>query len=54
MLVPACGLAGALVATAAARRSAPLDAAGNSVRAMNAITDISNALAANPYLSQPR
>jgi glutaminase len=31
--------------------SPPLDAAGNSVRAQKAITDISNALHGNPYLS---
>jgi len=31
--------------------SPPLDAAGNSVRAQNAIADISNALGANPYWS---
>jgi len=30
--------------------SPPLDAAGNSVRAQKAITDISNALHGNPYL----
>ena len=29
--------------------SPPLDAAGNSVRAQKAITDISNALGGNPY-----
>jgi glutaminase len=34
--------------------SPPLDSVGNSVRAQNAIRDISNALGANPYLSQPR
>ena len=34
--------------------SPPLDPAGNSVRAMKAIEDISNTLAANPFLSQPR
>ncbi len=34
--------------------SPPLDAAGNSVRAQNAIADISNALGGNPYAVQPR
>ena len=34
--------------------SPPLDAAGNSVRAQKAITDISNALGGNPYKVQPR
>ena len=34
--------------------SPPLDAAGNSVRAQKAITDISNALGGNPYAVQPR
>jgi glutaminase len=34
--------------------SPPLDAAGNSVRAQNAIADISNALGGNPYASKPR
>ena len=34
--------------------SPPLDAAGNSVRAMKAIEEISSTLAANPFLSQPR
>jgi glutaminase len=34
--------------------SPPLDEAGNSVRAMNAIRDVSMALNANPYMSQPR
>jgi glutaminase len=34
--------------------SPPLDPAGNSVRAMKAIEDISSTLAANPFLSQPR
>jgi glutaminase len=33
--------------------SPPLDAAGNSVRAQKAITDISNALGGNPYAVQP-
>jgi len=32
----------------------PLDAAGNSVRAQKAITDISNQLGGNPYASTPR
>ena len=34
--------------------SPPLDAAGNSVRAQNAIADISAALGGNPYASTPR
>jgi glutaminase len=34
--------------------SPPLDAAGNSVRAQNAIADISNALGGNPYSITPR
>jgi glutaminase len=34
--------------------SPPLDAAGNSVRAQKAITDISNALGGNPLAAQPR
>ncbi|GAB3095494.1 glutaminase A [Aestuariicella hydrocarbonica] len=34
--------------------SPPLDAAGNSVRAQKAITDISNALGGNPYEVSPR
>jgi glutaminase len=34
--------------------SPPLDAAGNSVRAQNAIADISAALGGNPYASPPR
>jgi glutaminase len=34
--------------------SPPLDAAGNSVRAQNAIADISNALGGNPYSVKPR
>jgi glutaminase len=33
--------------------SPPLDAAGNSIRAQRAITDISNALGGNPYAVQP-
>ena len=33
--------------------SPPLDAAGNSVRAQKAITDISNALGGNPYAASP-
>jgi len=33
--------------------SPPLDAAGNSVRAQKAISDISNALGGNPYATQP-
>ena len=34
--------------------SPPLDDAGNSIRAQRAITDISNALGGNPYVSKPR
>jgi glutaminase len=34
--------------------SPPLDAAGNSVRAQKAITDIAEALGANPYMVQPK
>jgi glutaminase len=34
--------------------SPPLDAAGNSVRAQKAITDVSNALGGNPYEVKPR
>jgi glutaminase len=34
--------------------SPPLDAAGNSVRAQKAITDVSNALGGNPYAPQPK
>jgi len=34
--------------------SPPLDAAGNSVRAQRAITDISEALGTNPYLVEPK
>ncbi len=34
--------------------SPPLDAAGNSVRAQKAITDVSNALGGNPYGVEPR
>jgi glutaminase len=34
--------------------SPPLDDAGNSVRAQNAIADISNALGGNPYAMKPR
>src|SRR4029079_13455197 len=34
--------------------SPPLDAAGNSLRAQKAITDISNALNGNPYAVMPR
>jgi glutaminase len=34
--------------------SPPLDAAGNSVRAQKAITDISSALGGNPYAIKPR
>ncbi len=33
--------------------SPPLDAAGNSVRAQKAITDVSNALGGNPYAASP-
>jgi len=35
-----------------AGRHTPLDAAGNSVRAQKAITDISNALGGNPYAAK--
>lgn len=53
------GVGGGIIAVAPGRFgiaviSPPLDEAGNSVRAVNAIRDISNALAANPYLAQPR
>ena len=34
--------------------SPPLDAAGNSIRAQKAISDISNALGGNPYKANPR
>ena len=34
--------------------SPPLDAAGNSIRAQKAITDISNSLGGNPYKANPR
>lgn len=34
--------------------SPPLDAAGNSVRAQKAITDVSNALGGNPYAATPK
>ena len=34
--------------------SPPLDAAGNSVRAQKAITDVSNALGGDPYEVKPR
>jgi glutaminase len=34
--------------------SPPLDAAGNSVKAQKAITDVSNAIGGNPYATQPK
>jgi glutaminase len=53
------GVGGGIVAVAPGKFgiavvSPPLDPVGNSVRAQNAIRDISAALGANPYLSQPR
>ncbi|MBI4893387.1 MAG: glutaminase A [Acidobacteria bacterium] len=53
------GVGGGIIAVAPGRFgiaviSPPLDAAGNSVRAQKAITDISNALGANPYRVLPR
>ncbi|MGH8492211.1 MAG: glutaminase A [Moraxellaceae bacterium] len=52
------GVGGGLIAVspgkfAIAVVSPPLDAAGNSVRAQNAIADISNALGGNPLASKP-
>jgi glutaminase len=52
------GVGGGLIAVspgkfAIAVVSPPLDAAGNSVRAQNAIADISNALGGNPLVSTP-
>ena len=52
------GVGGGLIAVSPgkfgiAAISPPLDAAGNSVRAQKAITDISNALRGNPYLFVP-
>ncbi|HEY1251449.1 MAG TPA: glutaminase A [Thermoanaerobaculia bacterium] len=53
------GVGGGLIAVAPGKFgiaviSPPLDAAGNSVRAQNAIADVSNALGGNPYASKPR
>jgi glutaminase len=53
------GVGGGLIAVAPGKFgiavvSPPLDDAGNSVRAQKAITDISNALGANPLASKPR
>jgi glutaminase len=53
------GVGGGLIAVAPGKFgiavvSPPLDDAGNSVRGQKAITDISNALGANPYASKPR
>jgi glutaminase len=53
------GVGGGIIAVSPGRFgiaviSPPLDAAGNSVRAQNAIADISNALGGNPYASKPR
>lgn len=52
------GVGGGIIAVAPgkfgiAAFSPPLDAAGNSVRAQKAITDIVNRLNANPYSVQP-
>jgi glutaminase len=53
------GVGGGLIAVSPGRFgiavvSPPLDEAGNSVRAQNAIADISNAVGGNPYASKPR
>jgi glutaminase len=53
------GVGGGIVAVSPGRFgiaviSPPLDPAGNSVRAQNAIADISNALGGNPYAPRPR
>ncbi len=53
------GVGGGIIAVAPgkfgiAAFSPPLDAAGNSVRAQKAITDVSAALGGNPYVVQPR
>jgi glutaminase len=53
------GVGGGLIAVSPGRFgiavvSPPLDEAGNSVRAQNAIADISNALGGNPYAAKPR
>jgi glutaminase len=53
------GVGGGLIAVAAGKFgiavvSPPLDEAGNSVRAQNAIADVSNALGGNPYAPRPR
>jgi len=52
------GVGGGIIAVSPGRFgiaviSPPLDAAGNSVRAQNAIADISNALGGNPYAVKP-
>jgi glutaminase len=52
------GVGGGIIAVSPGRFgiavvSPPLDAAGNSVRAQKAITDISNALGGNPYAAMP-
>lgn len=52
------GVGGGIIAVSPGRFgiaviSPPLDPAGNSVRAQNAIADISNALGGNPYLVKP-
>jgi len=53
------GVGGGIIAVSPGRFgiaviSPPLDAAGNSIRAQKAITDISNALGGNPYAVTPR
>jgi glutaminase len=53
------GVGGGLIAVSAGKFgvgvvSPPLDEAGNSVRAQNAIADISNALGGNPYRAHPK
>jgi len=53
------GVGGGIIAVSPGRFgiaviSPPLDKAGNSVRAQNAIRDVSKELAGNPFLSQPR
>jgi glutaminase len=53
------GVGGGLIAVAPGKFgiaviSPPLDKAGNSVRGQKAITDIANALGANPYLVKPQ
>jgi glutaminase len=54
----AVGVGGGLIAVSPgkfgiAAVSPPLDEAGNSVRAQNAIADVSTALGGNPYASTP-